>query len=338
MTIKTNNYQQEFFTELSKQFPKKGDMISAISDILHVGPDAVYRRLRGDTVLGTNELIKLARHYGISLDPKTRDEIPHMYYPDGAVTVTSEVDFYRQVLKRSEMLPYMDGVEIDYATPELPFFYELNSPVLLAYKTYVYGLTTWNFEKWKGKNFSPNLVDPEVQRIADRLLDVLYALPTREMWSVGILDITLREIEHGVAVGYLSDKTLIETMFVELNETVNHMEAMTKAGKRFPPNGTYTDDSPDFRVYHNELTNTNNVIIINNPIQPVVYTTFVNPNFLFSNDERVLKQIQTWFNNLVESSNVMNSDSAKYTNAYFNKLRRKIEDTKLRAEVLSDLF
>lgn len=338
MTAKTNNYQQAFFDNLSKKFSKKVDMISAISGLLHVGRDAVYRRLRGDTILSADEMIHLARHFGVSLDPQKRDEIPRMYYPEGKVTITSEVDFYRRLLERSEMVLYLDDVRIDYASPELPIFYELFSPTLLAYKTYVYGITAWNFDKWKGKKFDPKLIDPEVYRIADRLLEILFSLPAREMWSIGILDITLREIEHGVSVGNLNDKKLIDAIFMELDAIVNHMEAMARAGKRFPVGGEYKEDMPDFRVYHNEMTNTNNVIIIKSPVQSIVYTTFVNPNFLFSDDARVLNQIQIWFDNLIESSNVMNADSAKYINIYFNKLRRKIEDTKLRVKVLSSLF
>lgn len=338
MTAKTNNYQRTFFDNLSKKFSKKADMISAVSDLLHVGRDAVYRRLRGDTVLSADEMIHLARHFDISLDLQKRDEIPRMYYPEGKVTMTSEVDFYRRLLERSEMVLLLDDVKIDYASPELPIFYELYSPTLLAYKTYVYGITAWNFDKWKGKKFDPKLIDPQVYAMADRLLEILYSMPAREMWSIGILDITLREIEHGVSVGYLNDKQLIDTIFEELDEIVNHMEVMARAGKRIPFKGEYQDDQPDFRVYHNEMTNTNNVIIIKSPVQSIVYTTFVNPNFLFSDDARVLHQIQAWFDNLIDSSNVMNADSAKYINIYFNKLHKKIEDTKLRVKVLSSLM
>lgn len=338
MTATNNNHQQSFFVELSAKFKTKGEMIQTIGQILHVGRDAVYRRLRGETLLSADELISLARKFSISLDPQTKEELPQMHYPDGAVVIESEVQYFRDVLQRSKMMATLPGVEIDYATPELPLFYELYTPTLLAYKTYVYGMTTWNFDKWKGVAFQPELVDPEIEEIADELLEILYKFPARELWSVGILDVTLREIEHGVEVGYLNDEEVIKSMFEELELTIQHMEAMTRAGKRFPPNGTYTNESPDFRVYHNEMTNTNNVIIVKSKVQSIVYTTFVNPNYLFSMDERVLNQMQTWFDNLIESSNVLSASSSKHTITYFNRLRKKVADTKLRIKGLNSLF
>lgn len=339
MTVKTNSFQQEFFAKLQGKFSDdRAAMIRAIGDQLHVGRDAVYRRLRGETPLTGEEMIALARLYNICLDPVNTSDIPKMHYPDGAVEITSEAEYFRDVLMRSEMMAALDDVRVDYATPELPLFYELNTPVLLAYKTYVYGLTTWNFSKWKDVPFRPELIDPEVQQIANRLQRVLYSFPARELWSAGILDITLREIEHGVQVGYLIDDAMVGEMFRELEETIKHMESMTRIGKRFPPGERPAADSPDFRVYHNEMTNTNNVILIRSPQQSVVYTTFVNPNYLFSSDARVINQMQTWFDNLVASSNVLSADTGKYAVTYFKGLRKKVADTKNRIQVMNSII
>lgn len=338
MTVRTNYHQQEFFEQLAAHFPSKGKMIESMSELLHVGRDAIYRRLRGETVLSAEEIITLARQFNISLDPPSQQDVPIMYYPSGATTVSSEVDFFRNLQKQSELLSSLPNVTVDYATPELPLFYELYTPNLLAYKVFVYGVTSWDLEKWKGVEFRPELIDPEVQRIANELVNAFFNFPGRELWSIGILDISLRSIEHGVEVGYLKDREIIEKIFEELNFTIRHMEAMTKAGKRFAPNSTPDENSPDFRVFHNELTNTNNVIIITSDVQSVVYTTFVNPNFLVSMDDRIHQQMQTWFNNLVESSNAMDVNAGKYMTTFFNRLRKKVEDTKLRVEVLSGLF
>lgn len=338
MTVSTNNFQLQFFDQLSAHFSSRGKMVEGIGGLLHVGRDAVYRRLRGETILSAEELILLARKFNISLDAYRRQDTPTMRYPNQATKAHSELDYFRRLKEQSALISNLPNVRVDYASPELPIFYKLYTPTILAYKTFVYGITTWDLDKWKGSEFRPELLDPEVFTLAEELVEELFVFPGRELWSAGIMDVTLRAIVHGVEVGYLKDRTTIGKMFEELEFTIHHMEAMTRAGKRFAPNQTYTEDSPDFRVYHNELTNINNVVLISSDVQSVVYTTFVNPNFLVSTDERIYQQISAWFDNLINSANVLDVNAAKYTATFFNRLRKKVHDTKLRVEVLSGLF
>lgn len=336
MIIKPDNFQRVFFKRLRFRFESNKEMVKAVRELLHIGKDGVYRRIRGETVLSANEMMTLARHYNIKLDVSNKEQIPVMYFPNGAKKTTSEIQWFEELLTRTQMAAKLPNATVDYATPELPLFYVLYTPTLLAYKNYVYGLTTWNLTKWKGKEFTPKMIDPGVQQIANELLKALYVFPARELWSAGILDVTLREIIHGVEVGNLIDNDVISQMFNELETIIQHMETMTMVGKRFAPGSTYTKDSPDFRVYHNELTNTNNVVLIRSDAQSILYATFISPNFTFSTDERMYAQTQTWFNNLVSSSNALNADAAKYRTFYFKQLRKKVADTKKKIEVINN--
>lgn len=318
-----NEFQKSFFKQLESQFSKRGDMVNALSDVLNVGRDAVYRRLRGDTALSADELMLLARKYSISLDGK-QERAKMTGIPVGLSQINSEIEYFAGLERQILMLSEIPEVTMDYATPELPIFYELLMPTLLAFKTYVYGLTSWNFKKWKGKEFRMELIDPEVFTIAQRILAPLCNLPGRELWSVGILDVTLRQIEHAVDVGRLVDHQLTEKMFSELERVISHMEAMTEGGKRFLPGASPTDESPDFCVYHNEMTNTNSIIIIKSEEQSFVVSTFLNPDYVIVNDERVQKKMERWMENLIDNSDVLIADSSKYKERYFNQLRRSV--------------
>ena len=63
-----NSFQIKFFEDILEKFPKKSQAVDELSDLLKVGKDAVYRRLRGDTVLTPDELTILAKHFRISID------------------------------------------------------------------------------------------------------------------------------------------------------------------------------------------------------------------------------------------------------------------------------
>ena len=335
MTNSTTTYQNQFFRRLEQKFSKRKDMVNAIGEVLHVGRDAVYRRLRGDTALTADEMMQLANRFGIvlRLDNGNRvigDQL--IIYPSWQQHITSEVVYFANLARQVEQMAAMPDAVLDYATPELPLYYELMMPTLLAFKTYVYGQTSWNIERWAGKPFHPSLIDPAIGAYVDRILPVLFNLPGREIWSVGILDVTLRQIEHAVEVGRLVDRTVIGQMFSELSNMIDHMEQMINAGKRFLPGQQPTPDAVDFRIYHNELTNTNNVILVKSPQQNYVFTTFVNPNYLISTNEQLFVKLSSWFDNLIASSNVMDVVSPRYHRKYFAQLRRTVTAAQGRVE------
>lgn len=331
-----NSFQLWFFDRLASRFEKRGDMVQELAKTLNIGRDAIYRRLRGDTILSADELIFLARKYYISLDENV-NETPQLIYPSAIQEINSELDYYQEFEQQCLMLTSITDVSIDHATPELPIYYDLFTPTLFAFKTYVYGLTTWNLKKWKKLPFKPDLIHPEVFEIAERLLDPIFKLPGRELWSVGILDITLRQVEHAVEVGRLNDLSLAKKMFNEIEMTISHMEEMTRCGKRFVPGRQPQESDPDFRVYHNEMTNTNNVIIIKSSHYSAVFSTFINPNFIISTDERIQAKMETWFENLVENSSPLDASSGKYNEKFFVRLRRIVAASWQRIDVALSL-
>ena len=325
----TETFQYWFFKQLEQRFEKRGQMVDAIINTLSIGRDATYRRLRGDTALTADELLTLAREFDVSLDcatddPQRRQKID---YPFDLNQLTTELDYYTQLERQCMELLSLPNLTIDYASPELPFYYEFFTPTLLAFKTYVYGLTSWNFKKWRNVEFRPELIDPKVFEITKRLQPLLFNVPGRDLWSVGIMDITLRQIEHAVEVGQLNDPELIARMFNEIEMTIQHMDKMAASGKKFPPGREAMESDPDFAVYHNELTNTNNVVIIKSDYQSFVFSTFVNPNYIVSSDERIQFQMETWFDNMMNSSNILDSSAGQYCRKYFARLRRAAKTT-----------
>jgi len=332
----SETFQNWFFKQLEQKFDKRGKMVYAICNSLNLGRDAIYRRLRGDTALTAEEMLTLAREFDIQLNnpetcPNSRQQID---YPNGVNQVNNELEYYQQLEEQYTEVLQLKGLEIDYASPELPFYYEFSTPTLLAFKTYIYGLTYWNFNKWREVTFRPELIDPKMFEITDRLMPLLFNVPGRDLWSVGILDVTLRQIEHAVEVAQLNDPELVTKMFVEVESIIRHMEHMAASKKRFPPGREARESDPDFSVFHNELTNTNSVIIMKSPRNSSVFSTLVNPNYLVSTDKRIQQQMETWFDNLVDNSNVLDSTAGQYCRQYFARLRRAVQATENRVNGL----
>jgi len=62
------SFQEKLFERIIEQYPKKPDAVLAIQNILCIGVNATYRRMRGETLLNPDEMRDLALKHNISLD------------------------------------------------------------------------------------------------------------------------------------------------------------------------------------------------------------------------------------------------------------------------------
>ena len=64
----TNELQTRLLEQISNKYQRKSEAVDILSNLLSIGKDAVYRRLRGDTLLTPDEIGQLAKAFDISLD------------------------------------------------------------------------------------------------------------------------------------------------------------------------------------------------------------------------------------------------------------------------------
>ena len=64
----TDNIQKIFFETLKSEINPNIRLADAVSEILGVGSDSAYRRLRGEKELTLSELVKLCSRFNMSLD------------------------------------------------------------------------------------------------------------------------------------------------------------------------------------------------------------------------------------------------------------------------------
>ena len=66
--------QSLLFEKILEKYPRKAQAIETLEELLSVGKDAVYRRLRGDTFLTPDQMELLAKHFKISIDQLTLED------------------------------------------------------------------------------------------------------------------------------------------------------------------------------------------------------------------------------------------------------------------------
>lgn len=329
-----SNLQTYLFDEIkARHFKSRSDMIEALMVLFNVRNDAIYRRLRGETALTPDEISLLAQTYNVSLDSfvfQRSDALFFTFNPFMRTVKTSE-DFLEGIHQDVAMLNRLPNVHIYNAWAEIPFFFYMFFPRIFSFKMYVYGRTIWEIDYLQKRPYDFEVIPLPVIQKSEDILKLYRALPTTELWSLNIMDNTLNQIEyHANGGGFKNPKDAL-ILCQDMTKLADHMEVMAVHGKKFGLGGKPEISSGGaFTMYHNEMIYTSNTIFVTSSVGRAIYTTYGNPNFLKTTDERMCDYTAKWFSNIVSKSlNMQNERGRKY---YFDRLRKRVEIVRTRIE------
>lgn len=326
MSVNQSFLQQEFFKNLERAFATRSDMVSAIGEDLQLGRNAVYRRLKGDTVLAASEMIQLARSYHIDLNFIKEDPTGSAAYRQVApVGLASEVDYFRALQRGVITLQGWQEASFSYVTPELPLAYEMLFPTVRAFKIYFYGLATWQLRKWKKLPFSTGLIHPEANELVEDFVARTFQLPGTECLVPTLFDVTIGQIHYLIEIGRVREKELVAKLFEELVALNDHLALMCGSRRRFSPGQTPASHHPAGAIYQNEIVSTTNLLFVTSREQSVLITSPINPNYEVTTDAAVYGSTNQWYDALLEQGTLLGEGAAKQTAQFFRASRSRID-------------
>ena len=331
--MQQKNLQDQLFEIIQSRYARRVDAVDELGQLLNLGKDPIYRRLRGDTFLSPQELTTLALHYRISLDALVVGQSDNVVCNFNAFSrrVTDFSDYLENFITDLEQVRRLPNGHFYYASVEVPVLTYCFFPELISFKLYIWGRTTWNLEFVRQRQFDFDLVTPPVIRVSQRLLDLYISLESTELWSVNIMDNTLAQIEYHVYSDGFRNPNDALLLCDKLTEWTTHMKAVGVAGKKFKVSEKPEDGGGSIRIFYNEMVHTNNTALITSDLGQMVYSAFCNPNFIKSSDPRLCAYTEEWFGNVVaKSSPISAGSSEKGRDWFFRELTKKIERVKAR--------
>ena len=127
-----NDLQAYLFDSIIQKYDRRSDAIKTISDLLHISIDGIYRRMRGDSLLGPQELFALSRHFSISLDQFIHKKVNSVIFDfhNFAALPSSIEAFLQNMLQFLRSIRQLNDVHIHMATSDVPIFYYVFTPKL----------------------------------------------------------------------------------------------------------------------------------------------------------------------------------------------------------------
>ncbi len=330
----TNDLQIKMLEQILQNFQRKAEAVDALSSLLSIGRDAVYRRLRGDTLLTPDEISLLSQHFNISLDALVQKGSDAIFFSFNAFSqkINSTEDYLEGINQDLKQVSQLPDVEIWYASSEIPFFYYSFFPELIGFKLYVFGRTIWDLDYLQQRKFHFNLLPYHAVELAKSIMETFISIDTTELWSFNIFDNTLNQIEYHSSSGQFENPEDALTLLDRLQDLSNHMRRMSECGRKYKINGDPKMGSK-FQLFHNEMIYTNNNIFVKSPRYKAVFTTYANPNFLKSSDPRICTFMDDWYQKVLRKSNPISEQAERDRNWFFNGIERRIGAVRKRVEI-----
>lgn len=329
-----SGFQIQLFDRLIALYPKKSDAVQSFEDILNIGKDGVYRRIRGETLLTPEELVKLAKVHQISLDQMIGHQQNDVLFHFNSFSnkINTFEDFIDTLVQTAQQLHYVHHGQVLYASSEVPIYYQTIVPNFFSFKLYVWARTVWNFNQFENIAFDFSLIPKSVHLKCKMAFEAYQQLPSIELWSSGIFENTFSQINHHLDYQKFIHPSIALKLIDDLELLCKHMSEMAAVGKKYLP-GNSPETGSDFTLYHNEMIYTNNTILFVSPELKVLFSTLCNPNFIVSRDRRIVDFMDQWFQTVKNKSILISRINDKERNRFFDSIARKIDIMRKKVEL-----
>lgn len=323
--------QESLFERIKSKIGDSRQWVDDIAQTLSLSKPAVYKRINGTTSLSIGDLAQLMKAYDISFDSLIHTDklTVDFTFPKHGNQIKSFLDFLQPIKSFVSKLSQIPEVEIWHATSELHLFYYFLDKDLTNFKMFLHAKTLWNLKGYENIKFSidnfsgSNMIQHEVQEI----LSLYFVTPNIELWNENIITNTLNQIKYFLISGYFEIPEEALYLCERMRWLILHLRNMAETGKKLLPGKSTAAANGNYLLFHNELSYTNNLMLILSPYDNYIFTTYNNPNFMISENAELIDYTKNWFGRVRRLSQPISLDAQQSRMLLFNQIEKKIDLT-----------
>jgi hypothetical protein len=311
--------QPMFLAQVKSKLPAHVSFPDELAEILNISRDSAYRRIRGETILSLDEVSTICQHYRLSLDSllaPTNESISFNHRAINSTTFTFG-DWIVSVLKNLEMIVQFPDKELLYCAKDLPMFHYFQFPELAAFKMYFWMKVYHQYEKYKGLPFDPKVIPAEYMATGERIANLYAAIPSTEIWSDEVANITARQIEYSMESGYITT-TQAESFFECFTKLFDKLKTFSSEGSKNGKDHNYT-------LYKNDILIADTTLIFKMGEKRVTYLTYNTMNILTTSEESFCNIADDYMKNLINKSVLISQTGERERNKFFNRISDRIK-------------
>lgn len=276
-----NEFQQKLFAEIFANTAGKSKITADLMAILGCSRASLYRKRVGSSPLTTDELVKLANHFSISLDAlrKKEDENSDVVVCTTLPPIKDYGDIYfylENTLVNLDQALSQPTAQLYFVAKELPLHRYMRYEGLSAFRYYL-----WVIENLKRYDkFDPQNVPNELITKGQRIAELSDRIKMTEYWLTSGFDNILGQITYAFSAGRISErikKKLVDELHSLLDGLIDNIRTEETFGER-----------PYRMILCHYLTLSDGALIEINPQQSQLLFSYSSINYLKSSNPKLI--------------------------------------------------
>lgn len=318
--MKTDILLDNLLYNIREKTPPGTNMAAMLSDILSIGKEAIYRRLRGEVPFTFYEVSVIAEKLHISIDSVVGVSIPDhvlLHLTRMRFESPNETDFklYRKSIQFLETADLDPLSEFGNCSNFLPMSFMLNYPNLTRFRAF----------KWMYRYETIDRIKPlseveysdEAQEISRLTVEGMHKI-NRSFYILDsmMFDYLIKDIQYFAGINMISQEEL-DTLKQELQLLINEMEEIAS-------NGVYPTGKK-VQLYISPINLEASYSYIETQNTTLALVKIFSMNSITSLDKRMFDKIKNWVNSLKRLS-ILISESGEMQRVRFFQNQRETVD------------
>ena len=313
----TNELNTGLVNAVKEKLPSKDNLANALMDILYIGKEAIYRRLRGEVPFTLTEAAVISRKLGISLD-----KMIGVSFRDNAVfdmnIVSSEKPFeaYYSILEKQvdlfRSVKEDETSEIGTSSNIIPQTLYLKHELLAKFRFFKW---MYQNEHIKCKHFEEMEIPQKMVEKQKEYSDLVSHIHSVDyIWDNMIFSHLVNDIQYFCSIHLITDEDkdmLKEELFLLIDE----MEELSARGKSKAGN--------DVKIYISNINFEATYSYLDTSSTQLSLIRIYSINSITTQDQEMFRGLKEWIQSLKKFSTLI-SESGEMQRIQFFKQQREI--------------
>ncbi|MDH6309318.1 hypothetical protein M2451_002796 [Dysgonomonas sp. PFB1-18] len=321
MKLAKNKLNRDFIAILYQHYPQLKDLANFLIDVLDMGKESVYRRLRNEVAFSFDEIAAIALALNVSLDKFIGSNTNRVYLEMQMHEIKEHEELYVEIISSNirsiQKMSDQNALGVYSALNRLPFGYTLAGKKYAKFYYY-----KWLYHTLKGAmktNFSDFILPASIQNIQEEFIKVSNSTKCEMsiIFDENIFLYSIREFNYFRKRGLINDEDT-QQIQAELNRIVEAMEYSTRTGE----NGL----GANIRIYLSLVDVEPNVSYVSYPEPELCTFNIWSPagDIVTTTNPEFCRRQKEWLDSMARYTTLITQCNEKEQIEFFNKQREYI--------------
>jgi hypothetical protein len=320
--------QVRFFEALKQLLPANTQFAESISQLLDISLDSAYRRIRGETVIGIDETVKLCSHFNYPLSAlgMSMPNLVTFYVNQLGDKMDTFEKYLTSMANDVKLLSQSSDGHITYAAEDIPVFYHFTHKHLLYFKMFYWMKAIQNVTDLPRESYHPEMFGDFFETKGRVLFQLYGSTPSTEIWTKETVLSTLNQIKFFWDSGFITEAEHLEMICDDLSAMLDVVKKQANTGHKYlSPN---KESNKAYQLYISDLLIATNSIVTRKDGKRYSYLSYNTFNSIKTSNDFFADQTEKWLDNLVSKSTLISVVGEKQRNQFFRGMQQKVAEFK----------